>query len=93
MACIAIIGNIEKFAVILFIPYFLEGFLKARGRFQKESFGKLQKDGTLRNRYPKWYGCEHIAISALKEKATEQRVVALLLCVQALFAVLAVLQL
>src|SRR3989344_2780262 len=38
IAIIAILGNIEKFALILFIPYLIEGLLKARGKMQKESF-------------------------------------------------------
>ncbi len=87
LAVTAILGNIEKFAVILFIPYLLEFVLKARGRFQKESFGKLLPDGTLVNRYEKWYGLEHIAISCLKKVsvATEQRVVLTLWLVELVF--------
>jgi len=78
IAIIAIIANIETFALILFIPYFFEFVLKARGKLQKESFGKLTEHGTLTNRYDKWYGIEHIMISFWKNsrfKATEQKVV------------------
>jgi UDP-N-acetylglucosamine--dolichyl-phosphate N-acetylglucosaminephosphotransferase len=46
-ATVAILGNIEKFALFCFIPWFIEFVLKARSRFQAESFGVLQKDGAL----------------------------------------------
>lgn len=88
LAIIAILANIEKYAVILFVPYFFEFVLKARGLFQKESFGKLLPNGTLTNRYQKWYGVEHIAIASLKKfrVATEQRVVYLLWSLELLCA-------
>ena len=47
-AVVAILGNIEKFALFCFIPWFVEFALKLRSRFKAESFGILQKDGTLR---------------------------------------------
>ncbi|MFH1431811.1 MAG: UDP-N-acetylglucosamine--dolichyl-phosphate N-acetylglucosaminephosphotransferase [archaeon] len=46
-ATVAILGNIEKFALFCFIPWFIEFVLKARSRFKAESFGVLQRDGTL----------------------------------------------
>ncbi|MBI4140695.1 glycosyl transferase family 4, partial [Candidatus Woesearchaeota archaeon] len=82
IAIIAILGNIEKFALILFIPYFLEGVLKMRGWMQKESFGKVLPDGTIMNRYKKFYGLTHITISLLRNtigKAKEKYVVLTLL--------------
>lgn len=78
VAIIAILANIEKYAVVLFAPYFLELLLKARGRMKKESFAKPLKDGILVNRYPRWYGIEHIVISLLrkiKKQAYEKDVV------------------
>lgn len=94
IAIIAILGNIEKFAVILFIPYFLEGLLKMRGLMQKESFGKILPDGTLTNRYEKWYGLTHITISLLRNtigKAKEKHVVLTLLYFQAVIAIITLL--
>jgi len=88
IALVAILGNIEKSALIIFIPYFIEFILKARGRFQKESFGKPKKDGSLTNRYDKWYGLEHVMISFweyTRFKSTEQKVVIGLLCIQCCF--------
>lgn len=67
IAGIAIIGNMEKFALILFIPYILEVILKIRGKLKKESFSKVLDDGSLTLRYNKIYGLEHIAVVLLKK--------------------------
>ncbi|MFH0797816.1 MAG: glycosyltransferase 4 family protein [Candidatus Woesearchaeota archaeon] len=78
IAIIAILGNLEKLALILFIPYFLEFLLKLRGRFWKESFAKLNEDGTLSVPHDKFYGIEHITIALLrkvKNRVTEKSVV------------------
>jgi len=58
IAIVAILGNIEKFALFLFIPYFLEFILKARGKFKKESFAEVQEDGSLKLK-EEIYGLEH----------------------------------
>ncbi len=47
IASVAILGNAEKIALMLFSLYFLELFLKARGRFRGESYGVPREDGTL----------------------------------------------
>lgn len=66
IAIVAILGNIEKFALVLFIPYFFELILKSRGLMQKESFAKLCKDGKcLVKPYKKYYGLEHIVVDLL----------------------------
>lgn len=88
IAIMAILGDIEKYALIIFIPYFLELILKMRGKLVKESFAAIKEDNSLENRYDKWYGLEHVAIDVLKWikiKATEQRIVFLLFCFQFLF--------
>ncbi len=90
---VAITGNVEKFALIMFIPYFIEFFLKLRGRFQKESFGKLLSDGNLANRYNKWYSLTHVAISLQRKiigKATEDGVVLIILGCESILAVITV---
>jgi len=66
IAVIAIIGNVEKIALFFFIPYILETILKLRGRLKKESFAKLNKEGSLEMPYKKIYGLEHLAIKILK---------------------------
>ena len=91
IAIIAIMGDLEKFALILFIPYFRGFILKARGKMQKESFGKVLPDGSLTNRYDKWYGLEHIVISFLrkiKSKAYEWEVTIFFIAAESLLAVI-----
>jgi len=61
----------------------LETGLKLRGRLRKQSFGDPQPDGSLRNKYEKYYGLEHVAIGILErikksKKAYEWEVVLLI---------------
>jgi UDP-N-acetylglucosamine--dolichyl-phosphate N-acetylglucosaminephosphotransferase len=91
IAGIAIIGNVEKAAIILFIPYFVELVLKARGKFQKESFAKPNRDNSLELLYPKIYGLEHIMIKLIKKikgKAYEREVVYSLWLIEIIIAIL-----
>lgn len=91
IAIMTILGNIEKYSLILFIPYFLELILKARGKLVKESFAKVLDNGTLENQYDKWYGLEHVAISLLKKirgDATEKSVVYSLYAFEACFCLI-----
>jgi|TARA_Y100000031_G_scaffold3442_1_gene4218 UDP-N-acetylglucosamine--dolichyl-phosphate N-acetylglucosaminephosphotransferase len=67
IASIVILGNIEKIAVFFFIPYIIEVVLKLRGKLEKQSFAKLNKDGSLEMPYKKIYGLEHLAIYILKK--------------------------
>ena len=83
IAGVAILGNMEKIAILFFIPYIIEFFLKLRGGFEKASFGRLNKDGSLEVPYKKIYGLEHLAIKLLKKiksskKAYEREVVYLI---------------
>jgi UDP-N-acetylglucosamine--dolichyl-phosphate N-acetylglucosaminephosphotransferase len=90
IAIVAIVGNIEKFALILFIPYFIQFLLKSRGFMLKESFGKVLDDGSLEKPYDKFYAVEHLAISFLrlvKKQAFETDVTALLLVIEGIFAI------
>ena len=78
IAIMAILGNFEKIAVFFFIPFIIEFFLKARGKFEKQSYGKPKKDGSLELRYDKLYSLNHVAIWAMekmKVKPTERKVV------------------
>ena len=74
IASIAILGNIEKIAVFFFIPYIIESVLKIRGRLVKESFAKVNKDGSLEMPYEKIYGLEHLAIHVLKKYKSSKKV-------------------
>ncbi len=47
VAVVAILGNIEKFALYIFFLWFAEVILKSRSRFKAQSFGVVQPDGTI----------------------------------------------
>lgn len=74
IAAIAILGNIEKIALVFFIPYIVETILKLRGKLNKESFAKLNSDGSLDEAHKKIYGLEHLAIRILKKMKRSQKV-------------------
>lgn len=74
IAIVAILGNIEMIAVFFFIPYILETILKSRGGLKKESFAKLNHDGSLELPYEKIYGLEHFAIYLLKKIKPSKKV-------------------
>jgi len=64
---VIILGNIEKIAVFFFIPYIIEMFLKLRGQLEVQSFGAVQKDGSLKLRQKGIYGLGHVAIVLLRK--------------------------
>ena len=82
IACCAIIGNIEKFCVVCFLPWFIELVLKARGRFKKQSFGRLMSDNTLKPMYDKCYSLTHVIMRL--GRFTEKQVVLILYLLQIL---------
>ena len=88
IAGMAILGNFEKIAIVVFIPYILEVILKIRGGLiNVHSFGIPNKRGELKMPYKKVYGLEHLAIKILNKfgKATEKKVVYLIYSFQILF--------
>jgi UDP-N-acetylglucosamine--dolichyl-phosphate N-acetylglucosaminephosphotransferase len=94
IAIMAILGNFEKIAVFVFIPYIIEAILKLRGNLKKASFGKPNKDNSLEMPYDKIYGLEHLAIYTLKKlkpskKVYENEVVWLIHGFQLFFVILA----
>ena len=74
IASMAILGNFEKIAVFVFIPYILEFFLKLRGGFEKHSFAIPNKDGSLREPFKKIYGLEHLSIRILSKIKPSKKV-------------------
>ena len=87
---IAILGNIEKFALIIFGLYYFELLLKARGGMKKESFARLNSDGTLSRPHNKYYGIEHIVIDVIKKfkkKVYEKDVVMMISFLQILLSI------
>ncbi len=85
LAAIAIVGNLEKAALILSIPFILEYLLKLRGKFKKQTIGYL-KNGKIHSHYTKIYSLPHIFTRT--GKYTEQQVVYFMYLFQLLFAVL-----
>jgi UDP-N-acetylglucosamine--dolichyl-phosphate N-acetylglucosaminephosphotransferase len=74
IAGMAILGHFQKLAVFVFIPYIIETGLKLRGKLEKQSFAKPNKDGSLELPYKKIYGLEHLAIYILKKIKPSKKV-------------------
>ncbi len=83
LAVIAIVGNLEKAALIMSIPFFIEFILKARGRFKKQSYGTCV-NGKIKSLYNKVYSIPHIF--TLSCKFTEKQVVYIILLIELFFA-------
>jgi len=86
-ASIVIIGNIEKFGIVVFAPWIIEAFLKLRSKFRARSLGNLQKDGTLAAPYDKIYSLTHLVMKIKPMK--EWEVTTILICLEAVICVLA----
>ena len=67
IACVAILGDLEKIALLLFIPYILDFFLPLRKRLRVEAFARPNPDGSLEMPYDKIYDTTHLAIAVLKK--------------------------
>jgi UDP-N-acetylglucosamine--dolichyl-phosphate N-acetylglucosaminephosphotransferase len=95
IATLAILGNMERIALWLFIPYFLEILLYLRARVvdrmgDVQAFAKVNNDGSLELPYKHIYDTTHLAIGVLKrvkEKVYERDVVLFLIAVEVLFAI------
>jgi UDP-N-acetylglucosamine--dolichyl-phosphate N-acetylglucosaminephosphotransferase len=95
IATLAILGNMERIAVWLFIPYFIEILLYFRARVidrmgDVQAFAKPHDDNSLELPYKKIYDTTHFAIWFLKKvkgKVYERDVVLFLLAVQTLVAI------
>jgi len=81
-ACVAVIGNMEKFAILCFIPYAAEAVLKALSGFEAESYGVLQSDGTVKPRGDKVRGLTHLVMKM--GGFTEPQVALILISIEAL---------
>ena len=98
IVAMAIIGNFEKIAFIVFIPYIIEMILKVRGKILLKngdfphSFGIPKKNNSLELKYGKIYGLTHFSIwilSKLKKKVHEMDVTLMILGIHALFILIA----
>jgi len=91
IAGMAILGNFEKIAIIVFIPYIAETILKSRGGLKKSSFGRPCRDGSLEMPFKKIYGLTHLSLfilKRLKKKVYERDVVYLIFVIQIIFILL-----
>jgi UDP-N-acetylglucosamine--dolichyl-phosphate N-acetylglucosaminephosphotransferase len=66
VACVAILGDMEKIAIMLFLPYAFDFIIQASGGFQKEAFAKVNDDGSLEKPYGGLYHLTHLMIAVLK---------------------------
>jgi len=88
----AILGNFEKIALFVFIPYIIKTILKVRGKLTKHSFAKVSEGGDLELPYGKVYGMTHLSLFILKKfknRVYEKDVVHLIFVFQILICVLA----
>ncbi len=87
-AAIAIVGNAEAFALIIFIPWIIEFFLHLRRRFKVTDLGIRQKDGTMKAPYgKKIYSLTHLIMNI--KRATETDVTIYLCLMEIAFVLLA----
>ncbi len=93
----AILGNFERIAFIVFIPYIIEMILKVSGRIALKgkfphSFGIPNKDKSLEMPYGRIYGLTHFSIwflKKIKNKVYENDVVYLIHAIQIIFILIA----
>jgi UDP-N-acetylglucosamine--dolichyl-phosphate N-acetylglucosaminephosphotransferase len=83
IASVAIIGNIEKAALIASIPFLVEALLKWRGGFNVKSFG-YYKDGKIHSHHDKIYSLPHLF--TITGKFTERQVVNFLILIELFFS-------
>ncbi len=87
VAVVAVIGSMEKFAVYVFVLWFVEFLLKARSKFKAESFGILMADGTLQAPYEEVYSLTHVVMKLGRFR--ENQIVAIIIGLQALISIFA----
>lgn len=81
---IAILGNIERAAIIASIPFIIEFILKARSKFQAKSYG-FYKDGKIMSYHgKKIYSIPHILTST--GKFTEKQIFWFLILIELFFS-------
>lgn len=94
IAGMAILGNFERIAMFVFIPYIIETVLKLRGRLKKQSFAKPNPDKSLELPYEKIYGLTHLSLFILKKfkkKVYERDVVYLIFIFQIVICLISIL--
>jgi UDP-N-acetylglucosamine--dolichyl-phosphate N-acetylglucosaminephosphotransferase len=96
-ASLVILGNFEKYGLLLFTLYFLELLLFLRGlkhRVYKENYARINPDGSLEQPYKHIYSITHLAIVIQKKirgRATERGVVLTINILQSIIGILSLL--
>lgn len=88
---IAILGNAEKFALLLFTPYMIDFILPLRSRMKAEAFAKVNDDGSLEKPYDKIYDLTHLMIELIrkiKPKVYERDVTISILLIELLISLI-----
>ena len=85
IAVIAILGNIEKAALIISIPFFIEFLLKLRGKFKMQSYG-YGKDNKVHSLYNKIYSIPHLFTRS--GKFTEKQIMYSMIIMEIFFSLL-----
>jgi len=89
VASAVIVGNIEKVGIILIAPFFAELYLKARGRFMVQSWCEVRGGRLICPSRGEVYGLGRL-VMYVSGGVSEERLVLTLLCVEAVFASVAV---
>ena len=86
LAVIAILGNIERAALIISIPFFIEFILKARSKFKAQTYG-FYKEGKTHSKHGEIvYSLPHLLTRT--GKFTEKHVVWIMISVSTFFSLL-----
>jgi len=88
LAVMSIIGNMETFGVMIIGLYVIEFLIKARHKFKSECFGIPDKKGFLKAN-PKGGSLTQFILKLGKGKLTEQKLVLIILGIQAVICILA----
>ena len=83
LAVIAILGNMERAALIASIPFLVEFFLKMRTRFKAHSYG-YYKDGKVMSKYDKIYSIPHLF--TITGKFTEKQITLFMILISLFFS-------
>ena len=87
-ACVTVLGNMEKFAILCFTPWIIESVLKASSKFQAENYGILQADCTLKPREDKIRSLTHLVMRS--GRFTEVQVTSILIALEVVVCAIAV---
>lgn len=81
-----VIANVERFAIVVFLPWIVEALLKLRSRFQASSLGELREDGTLAPKHDGAYSLSHLL---MRRGMTERQIVYVLVLLETIICVAA----